>query len=114
MSFNQSFKIKIRGDIRVGHHHILLLLLPQERKDAGKGFHTSGINFDSFLRKRREYIQSAVFTGQIPLAAGSQMVHKGMVVFAHNNGDIVDSAVYHAGQNKIHHTVTARKRNGCH
>lgn len=34
--------------------------------------------------------------------------------FSYDNGNIVNSAVYHAGKNKITHAVSAGKWNGCH
>ena len=66
-------------------------------KDAGQGFHTAVIDLHVLFRIGRNDIEASVFPHQIPLAARAQMVHKRMVILTHDNGDIVDPAVYHTG-----------------
>ena len=114
MGVDQSVKIKIHGGIRIRHHHVFFFLIPQETDDAGQGLHTAGINLHGFVRIGRENMQTAVFTGQVPFTAGAEMVHQGMIISADDDGNISDAAVYHAGQNEVHHAVTAGKRDGGH
>ena len=114
MGVDHGAEIKVAGDIRVGHHHVLLLLCPKESEDGHKALHSSVVYLDSLLRIGRENVQAAVLAGQVPLTSGSQMIHQRMVVLAHNDGNVADAAVHHAGQHKVDHAVTAGKGDGSH
>ena len=52
--------------------------------------------------------------GPYPTHGRCQMIHQGVVVLAHHDGDIGDAAVCHAGQHKVHHAVTACKGDRSH
>ena len=48
------------------------------------------------------------------LTACAQMVHQGVVVLAHNDRNVVDTGVCHAGQRKVNQAVTSAERDGAH
>ena len=59
-------------------------------------------------------MQAAVLTHQVPFTTGIQMVHQRMVIVVYHNGNIVNVALCHTGENKVNQTVTAGKRNRSH
>ena len=114
MSIQQCIKIKVYGDVGIGQNNVFLFLGFQECQNTCQSINTSVVHTNRFFSKRRNNIQTAFFTGKIPLTSGSQMIHQRIIVVAYQYGNIVNSAVNHTGKNKVDHTITACKRNGSH
>ena len=114
MSFQQSFEIKVYCDMSIGQYYIFFFLMFQKCQNTCKCIDTSVIKTYGFLCKRRNDIQTSIFTGKIPFTSGSQMIHQRVIIFTYRYGNIVDSTIYHTGHDKIDHTITTCKRNGSH
>ena len=110
----QRVEVVVDGHVGIAHHHIALLLVLQEAQDGSQSLHAAGVDAHALFCKRRHDVQTAVAAGHIPLTAGAQVIHQGVIVFAHHDGNIGDAAVCHAGQHKVHHAVTACKRDRSH
>ena len=109
MGSQQGVEVIVDGDVGIAHDDIFLLLVLQEVEDGAQSFHTAGVDAHALFRKGRHDVQAAVTAGHIPLTAGAQMIHQGVVVLAHHDRNVGDAAVGHAGQDKVHHAVTACK-----
>ena len=98
MGLDHSLEVKINHNIGVCDNHIFFFLIPQKVQKACEGSHTADIRLCAgLLCKGRENMQTAVLTHQIPLTAGIQVIHQGMVIVVHHYRNIVNAAVSHAG-----------------
>ena len=93
MSIDHSSEIKISCNICVRHHNILFFLRSQKIKNISQRIHMPHVQFGFSLCIWRQYIQSAVFSHQIPFAPGIEMIHQRMVILLHQNRNIGDAAV---------------------
>ena len=97
MSVNHCPEIKVHRKVGVRHDHVFFLLVSQILKNSRKSLHASHIGLGFFLRKGRENGKAAVFTHQIPLASGIQMIHQRVIVVINHHRYIIDIAMRHAG-----------------
>src|SRR5699024_9122241 len=59
-------------------------------------------------------VEAAALAGEVPFTAGAEVVHQRVIVAAHDDGDVVDAVVGHAGQHEVDQTVAAAERDGGH
>src|SRR5699024_3028204 len=114
VSLQQGVEVEVDGDVGVAHDHIALFLVFQEAQDGGQSLDAAGVDPHALFCKGRHDVQAAVTAGHIPLAAGAQVVHQGVVVLAHHDGHVGDAAVGHAGEDEVHHAVPPREGDGRH
>ena len=69
MGFNQCVEIKVDSQVCIGHNHILFLLFLQEIQDTGQCFHAAVVDAHCLFCIRRNQVESAVFSRQVPFAA---------------------------------------------
>ena len=114
MGLDELVQIEVISDVGIAHHHVFLFLVRQKIHDAGQGLHAAAVHLDVGLGVGGHQIQAAPLAGEVPLTAGAQMVHQGMVVLLDDDGDIADARVGETGQHEVDHAVAPAEGDGRH
>ena len=108
MLANHVVKVAVVDDVGAGQHDPFLLGAGQIGAVGAQGVQRAGVNADVLTgQEGRKHLQTVVLTVQVPFLAGADMVHQGVVVLLHDNADVLHSAVDHAGNEEVDHTIAA-------
>ena len=100
--------------IAVGHDDQLRLGFLDIGVDIAQSLQPAAVINRLLAAIRRQDCQTALFTGEVPLFAGPQMVHQGLEVALGDNSDILYAGIDHIGKHKIDQTISSAKRHRCH
>ena len=115
MVFQHIGKVHPTDDIAVRDRHIIRRGTAQIAQHPGKGFQRAAAEAGAAGGGiGREKGDAAPLAGKIPLLAGADMLHQGMIIVLHHNGDGIHPGVGHAGKDEVHQAVAAGKRNRAH
>ena len=89
-----------------------------DRKERALQSASSGQPADAEVRERRDErrqdVQAAVAACEVPVLAGAEVVHEGLVVVVGQHADVRDAGVDDVGKHEIDQPVPAGERDGRH
>ena len=104
--------IHIIDRVAVGQHDVFLTGEAQIGAVGFERIQQAGVNAHVLAGQERRQHHKALLAVQIPLAAGTDVIHQGRVVLLRDHADVLNAAVHHRGKLEVDHAVTARDRKG--
>ena len=104
--------IHIIDRVAVGQHDVFLTGEAQIGAVGFERVQQTGINAHVLAGQERRQHHKTLLAVQIPLAAGTDVIHQRRIILLGNHADVLDAAVHHRGKLEIDHAVTARDRKG--
>ena len=107
MVLDQFVEVDGAQNAAVHEDDVLFLGILQEAHGGAQRLQLAAIARVVIRRVRRQELEAALFQVQVPLLAGADMVHQGLVVVLRDDADMTDAGIGHIGQGKVDLTVAA-------
>ena len=103
-------EVRVVDGVAVGHHDVLLGGQAQEVAVGVERVQKARVHAHVLARQERRENGEALLAVEVPLAAGADVVHQGLVVLLGDDADVLDAGVHHGRELEVDDAVTARDR----
>ena len=107
-------EVRVVDRVAVGHNDVLLGGQAQEVAVGVDGVDQAGIHAHVLTGQVRRQDVEANLAMQVPLAAGADVVHQGLIVLLGDHADVLDAGVHHGRELEVDHAIAAGDRERGH
>ena len=103
--------IRVVDDVGVAQHQIFLLGAGEIVGVGAQRIQHTRVHANILARQeRRQHLEAVILPVQIPLLAGADVIHQGVIILLHDDADVLDAAVDHRGQQEVNDAVATAHR----
>ena len=114
VGLNYLCKVNACDNVAVRHYNIVGVGGFNEIPHSVKCLKPAAVHTALNMAERREKVQTAYLSCQVPFASASEVIEQGLIVGLSDNAHLVNTAVYHIGKRKVDKAVASSEEYGTH